>query len=95
MRMPCVCPADAVVAHAITHRPTRDFWAHARWQVLRTMPVSPTAGSSSPHRLPSDLHPSDHLPVGALLRWPGAPLAQPNQRCSWQQMAVESVTARS
>jgi len=64
-------------------------------EVLRTMPVSPIAGSASPHRLPSDSHPSDHMPLGALLRWPGAPLAPADQRCAWQSLSVVQVIGRS
>lgn len=64
-------------------------------EVLRTMPVSPIAGSASPHRLPSDTHPSDHMPLGALLRWPGAPLAPADQRCAWQSLSVVQVIGRS
>ena len=73
--------------HLNAHRPAP--------QVLRTMPVSPIAGSASPHRLPSDTHPSDHMPLGALLRWPGAPLAPADQRCAWQSLSVVQVIGRS
>ena len=62
--------------------------------VLRTMPVSSSAGSRGPHRLPSELHPSDHIPIGAVLRWPGAPLAPTEQRSAWQSLQVEQVIAR-
>ena len=55
-----------------------DFvWTSDAVDVLRTMPVCELAGSSQPHQLPSNDHPSDHLPVGALLSWPGAPASNP------------------
>ena len=68
-----------------------DFvWTSDAVGILRTMPVAPMAGSTHAHRLPSTRHPSDHLPVGALLRWAGAPAPLP-ERCAWQQLFVESV----
>ena len=71
-----------------------DFvWTSPTVDVLRTMPVCDLAGSSQPHPLPSMDHPSDHLPVGALLSWPGAPDAAPSSgaRPAWQQVYVENV----
>jgi len=56
------------------------------------MPVAAEAGSQQPHRIPSEAHPSDHLPVGALLSWSGAPLAR-HAAPSWQQLCVESVVS--
>ena len=73
-----------------------DFvWTSDAVDVLRTMPVCELAGSSQPHQLPSNDHPSDHLPVGALLSWPGAPASNPiERRPPWQQLFVESVVQR-
>ena len=69
-----------------------DFvWTSSSVSVLRTMPVCDLAGSSQPHQLPSQDHPSDHLPIGALLSWPGAPEALSTSRPAWQQLYVENV----
>ena len=71
-----------------------DFvWTSPTVDVLRTMPVCDLAGSSQPHPLPSMDHPSDHLPIGALLSWPGAPdaVASSGARPAWQQVYVENV----
>ena len=68
-----------------------DFvWHSDALTLLRPMPVPKRAGSTQPHRIPSSRHPSDHMPVGALLTWPGAPPARPSAP-SWQQPYVESV----
>ena len=70
-----------------------DFvWASSNVDVMRTMPVCDLAGSTQPHQLPSHDHPSDHLPIGALLSWPGAPEGMPSSgRPAWQQLFVENV----
>ena len=71
-------------------------WTSPAVKVLRTMPVSDLAGSTQPHQLPSAAHPSDHLPVGALISYPGAPdvSAEIGQRPAWQQLFVENVQRR-
>lgn len=70
-----------------------DFiWYSESVDCLRAMPVAPEAGSQQPHRIPSKVHPSDHLPVGALLSWEGAPRVR-TTASSWQQMCVESVVS--
>jgi len=70
-----------------------DFiWHSDGVQCLRVMPIATEAGSQQPHRIPSGAHPSDHLPVGALLSWSGAPRAR-IVAPSWQQMCVESVVS--
>jgi len=77
-----------------------DFvWTSSAVSVLRTMPVCELAGSSQPHQLPSAAQPSDHLPIGALLTWPGAPppAVAPSSgggRPAWQQRFVENVQRR-
>ena len=69
-----------------------DFLFHSpAVEVTRTMPVCDLAGSSQPHHLPSSDHPSDHLPLGALLSWPGAPPDQGAPRPAWQNIYVENV----
>jgi endonuclease/exonuclease/phosphatase family metal-dependent hydrolase len=70
-----------------------DFiWHSDSVRCLRAMPIATEAGSQQPHRIPSGAHPSDHLPVGALLSWSGAPRAR-TAAPSWQQMCVESVVS--
>jgi endonuclease/exonuclease/phosphatase family metal-dependent hydrolase len=70
-----------------------DFiWHSSSVRCLRAMPISTEAGSQQPHRIPSGAHPSDHLPIGALLLWSGAPPARVAAP-SWQQMCVESVVS--
>lgn len=62
--------------------------------LLRTMPVAELCGSATAHRLPSLQHPSDHLPVGALLSWAGAPRrarGKSGRVPAWQQLYVEKV----
>ena len=60
-------------------------------------PVPELAASSQPKQLPSARVPSDHLPIGALLSWEGAPepagstRGDRTQRPAWQQLAVERV----
>jgi endonuclease/exonuclease/phosphatase family metal-dependent hydrolase len=77
-----------------------DFvWTSSAVSVLRTMPVCELAGSSQPHQLPSAAQPSDHLPIGALLTWPGAPPpavapSSGGRRPAWQQRFVENVQRR-
>lgn len=74
-----------------------DFvWTSPAVEVLRTMPVSELAGSMQPHQLPSATHPSDHLPIGALLTWAGEATGEPSRgargpRPAWQQLNVENV----
>lgn len=74
-----------------------DFvWTSPAVEVLRTMPVNELAASTRPHQLPSADHPSDHLPIGALLSWPGEPSAaaastRKGVPPAWQQLFVESV----
>ena len=62
-------------------------------KILRTMPVSNLASSTKNRQnQPSATHPSDHLPIGALISWPGAP--QPpasGSRPVWQQLAIKDV----
>ena len=57
-----------------------------------TMPVPAAAGAAQPRRWPSEEQPSDHLPVGALLSWAGAPPTPCARRCAWQQLFVQHVT---
>mmetsp|Transcript_9796 Transcript_9796/g.29148 ORF Transcript_9796/g.29148 Transcript_9796/m.29148 type:complete len:357 (-) Transcript_9796:445-1515(-) len=73
-----------------------DFiWTSPTVSVLRTMPVCNAAGSSQPHRIPCRDLPSDHMPIGALLSWPGAPLdGSGGDRPAWQQLCVENVMRR-
>ena len=67
-------------------------WASRTVEVLRTMPVCELAGSAQPHQLPSAVHPSDHLPIGALLTWAGEPgRSAVGMRPAWQQLYVENV----
>jgi len=69
-----------------------DFiWTSPSVRVLRTMPVCNAAGSAQPHRIPSIDHPSDHMPLGALISWAGAPVEVSGQRPAWQQLYVENV----
>ncbi|KAL1530871.1 hypothetical protein AB1Y20_001765 [Prymnesium parvum] len=51
----------------------------------------PPWGSAQPHRIPSIDHPSDHMPLGALISWAGAPVEVSGQRPAWQQLYVENV----
>mmetsp|Transcript_48470 Transcript_48470/g.160616 ORF Transcript_48470/g.160616 Transcript_48470/m.160616 type:complete len:348 (-) Transcript_48470:470-1513(-) len=68
-----------------------DFvWHSAALHCLRPMPVCAEAGSPQPKAMPSETHPSDHLPVGALFSWPGAPGCRA-EAPSWQQLYVENV----
>lgn len=71
-----------------------DFvFTSAAVEVLRTMPVQAECGSAQPHQLPSAAHPSDHLPIGALLTWAGEPTQRRTgeRRPAWQQLYVENV----
>jgi len=68
-----------------------DFvWTSSAVHLLRTMPVDDLAGSMQPRNVPSSAHPSDHLPIGALLTWAGAPGAT-DCRPSWQHLCVQNV----
>jgi endonuclease/exonuclease/phosphatase family metal-dependent hydrolase len=70
-----------------------DFvWTSPAVELLRTMPVPAAAGAAQPRRWPSEEQPSDHLPVGALLSWAGAPPTPCARRCAWQQLFVQHVT---
>ena len=62
-------------------------------EVLRTMPMCELASSPQPKQVPSATMPSDHLPIGAVLTWAGAPppAASTATRPAWQQLAVENV----
>lgn len=63
--------------------------------VLRTRPVAKEAGSTRPHQLPHRAQPSDHLPIGALLSWEGAPASwDGGHRPAWQQLYVQNVAER-
>lgn len=69
-----------------------DFvWTSPSVSVVRTMPVSDVAGSTQPHQIPSRTHPSDHLPIGALMSWPGAPPPASRRLPAWQDIFVENV----
>ena len=73
-----------------------DFvWTSPAVEVLRTMPTCELSGSNRPHQLPSAEHPSDHLPIGALLSWSGEPsgaaVARTGVGSLWQQLYVENV----
>lgn len=67
-----------------------DFvWTSAAVEVLRTMPVS-----TQSRQLPSPTMPSDHIPIGALLSWAGAPHprdANSCQRPPWQNLDINNV----
>lgn len=66
-------------------------WTSPSLSVVRTMPVCDFAGSSQPHQLPSSMHPSDHLPIGALVSWPGGPPPATRRLPAWQDIFVENV----
>jgi len=72
-----------------------DFvWCSPAVELLRTMPVSELASSSQPKQVPSAAMPSDHLPIGALLSWAGAPepsADESHDRPAWQQLVIENV----
>ena len=69
-------------------------WTSAAVELLRSMPVSELAASTQPRHMPSATMPSDHLPVGALFTWAGAPKVHPALHAklpAWQQLSVENV----
>ena len=60
--------------------------------VLRTMPDmlgrnDVLATDAEPKAWPCATHPSDHIPIGAILSWPGAPhVVNDSERTGWQQL---------
>jgi CCR4-NOT transcription complex subunit 6 len=65
------------------------LWVSNAIQVLCTMPVEHQ--ETEPKPWPDSTHPSDHVPIGALISWPGAPpmLASARQRPSWQTVKIK------
>jgi mRNA deadenylase 3'-5' endonuclease subunit Ccr4 len=61
-------------------------WVSDAIDVLRTMPVANDTETVEPKDWPSAKHPSDHIPIGAILSWPGAPVLSNSERSGWQQL---------
>lgn len=62
-------------------------WISDAIEVLRTMPITDDATTVEPKAWPSPQHPSDHIPIGAILSWPGAPsVLSSDERTGWQQL---------
>jgi mRNA deadenylase 3'-5' endonuclease subunit Ccr4 len=62
-------------------------WVSDSVNVLRTMPVKEAAAATiEPKNWPSAENPSDHIPIGAILSWPGAPTLENSNRSQWQQL---------
>lgn len=61
-------------------------WVSDSVHVLRTMPVKEAVASVEQKPWPSAENPSDHIPIGAILSWPGAPTLEHSNRSQWQQL---------
>lgn len=63
-------------------------WVSDTVDVLRTMPdMLGTVATAEPKAWPCATHPSDHIPIGAILSWPGAPhVVNDSERTGWQQL---------
>jgi hypothetical protein len=63
-------------------------WVSDSVDVLRTMPdMLGTVATAEPKAWPCATHPSDHIPIGAILSWPGAPhVVNDSERTGWQQL---------
>jgi mRNA deadenylase 3'-5' endonuclease subunit Ccr4 len=61
-------------------------WVSDSVHVLRTMPVKEAVASMEQKAWPSAENPSDHIPIGAILSWPGAPTLVNSTRSQWQQL---------
>jgi len=64
-------------------------WVSDAVDVLRTMPVTDDVATVEPKAWPSANHPSDHIPIGAILSWTGAPSRLSRERSGWQQVEEE------
>lgn len=62
-------------------------WTSQSVKVLRTMPVVCESNGST-IEMPSETHPSDHLPIGVLVSYPGAPTSTTHLRPDWQQLTL-------
>lgn len=63
------------------------IWVSDSVTVLRTMPVKDAVSTIETKDWPSLENPSDHIPIGAILSWPGAPLLENCLRSRWQQLS--------
>ena len=62
-------------------------WVSHSITVLRTMPVKDAVSPVEVKDWPSSENPSDHIPIGAILSWPGAPSLENCHRSQWQQLS--------
>lgn len=97
IKAPCLPLRDAYLEHPPPWGPKAlmsyrsghllDYvWVSDSIKVLRTMPVKDAVSTGGQKEWPSADNPSDHIPIGAILSWPGASLLERKDRPKWQQL---------
>jgi hypothetical protein len=62
-------------------------WVSENVNVLGTMPIKEHVATVEPKAWPCASIPSDHIPIGAIVSWSGAPqVMKDSERTGWQQL---------